>query len=75
MILGDSEDRLDRMALLLGIYEGSSLLLGDAERWLKAPNTGSPFDGKTPLTYILEDQRNHLRNVYHYLRGAVGGRA
>lgn len=73
VILGNSEVQLDRMALLLGICEESAQLVGDAGRWLKAPNSGSPFEGRTPLAYILEDPGDHLRSTYQYLRGAYGG--
>ena len=73
VILGESEVQLDRMALLVGVYEESARLVGDAGRWLKAPNAGSPFDGRTPLAYILENPEDHLRSTYRYLGGAYEG--
>ncbi len=60
VILGDPDVQLDRMALLLGIYEESARLVGDAGRWLKASNSGSPFEGRTPLAYILENPEDNL---------------
>lgn len=73
VILGDSDVQLDRMTLFIWVYEESGRLLGDAGLWLKAPNTGFLFNGRTPMAYILEKPGAHLRSTYQYLRGAYGG--
>lgn len=72
LILGGPEGRLDRIGLFVMVFEEAGDLLGEPGWWLKAPNTGAPFNGKAPLAYILEDPLPHMVGTLRYV-GITGG--
>jgi hypothetical protein len=73
VMLGSPESQLDRMGMLLAVFELAEDLIGDACAWLNAPNKGDLFGGKPPIAFILEDPRKNLHSILQYLRGAYGG--
>lgn len=68
---GSDPDKLDRMALFVGIYG----LAGQAfpgERgaggWLRRPNTAALFAGKPPLDLLLAGRFESLIRTYDHLQ-------
>lgn len=71
-----SYDQLERISLVLGILKGLRLIFAedeDAFRWLRQPNTGSPFGGMTPLERMLQGSIDDLYALRRYLDGWRGG--
>jgi hypothetical protein len=65
-----SRDQLERISLVLGIYQGLKLLFSDtagALRWLKSPNRDLPFAGGSPLDRLLCGGIDDLYVVRRYL--------
>ncbi len=65
-----SQDQLERISLVLGIYKALRLLLADeagAERWLTAANTDLPFGGGSPLDRMLRGSIDDLYVVRRYI--------
>ena len=65
-----SQDTLDRISYLLGIYKVLHILLPSstaADNWIKEPNTAPLFKGGNALTYMLSGEIKHLKNVKLYL--------
>jgi len=48
------EDRLRRIACLVGIFKALNILHGEdlADRWMQMPNRNRIFGGDTPLAYL-----------------------
>ena len=71
-----SRDQLERVSLVLGIAKGLRLLFASDEagrRWLRAPNTDTPFAGVSPLRRMLRGSIADLYTVRRYIdawRGA-----
>jgi hypothetical protein len=71
-----SYDQLERISLVLGIYQALKLLFADdagGVRWLKAANTDLPFAGGSPLDRMLRGGIDDLHAVRRYLDGWRGG--
>ena len=70
-------DQLQRISLLLGIYEGLQRFFRrapeEAERWLRRPRAEQPFDGRAPLDVMLEHGIRGLEEVRQYIDSAAGG--
>ncbi len=71
---GGDPDKLDRMALFVGIYA----LAGQAfpgerggEGWLRRPNEASPFAGAAPLDLLLGGRFEHLFRTHDHLQQLV----
>lgn len=61
--------RIERLSLLLGIYEALVILLTPADaadRWIKRPNTHPLFGGQTPLQRMLAGPTEDLAVVGRY---------
>jgi hypothetical protein len=65
-----SRDQLDRVSYLLGIYKGLHILFPNkdqANAWVKKPNDGSPFRGRSALDVMLAGSMSDLQQVRRYL--------
>lgn len=70
-----SDDELDRLAYLTGIYAALNILY-DADNtllWLRNPSEpDSIWRGQSPLDYMLSGKLVALADVYRYLNGLRG---
>lgn len=65
-----SQDTLERISYVLGIYKALHILLPNhqqANAWLKKPNNAPPFGGRSALTRMLGGQVVDLADVRRYL--------
>jgi hypothetical protein len=68
-------DTLDRVSYLLGIHKALRILFMDAAQadgWVKRPNDGPGFDGRSALDRMLGGRMEDLRYVRRYLDGWRG---
>jgi hypothetical protein len=72
-ILGDSNGQLERLGLFVWIFEEVGDALGEPGWWIKGPNRGAPFNGMSPLAFILEDPERNLLRTLQSFRKATGG--
>lgn len=71
---GNDPDKLDRMALFVGIYGlAGQAFPGErgAEGWLRRPNTAAPFAGESPLGLLLKGRFESLLRVQDHLQTLV----
>jgi hypothetical protein len=49
------QDTLTRISLVIGIYKALNLYFGKelADRWITLANRGTPFDGQTPIEFMI----------------------
>ncbi|MEX2582803.1 MAG: hypothetical protein WD766_05995 [Gemmatimonadota bacterium] len=59
-------DTLERMGYLMGIYYGMEQIRGGerSQDWLRSPNAGNPFFGRSPLEYMLDGRMTDLVETY-----------
>lgn len=65
-----SRDQLERISYLLGIYKGLRILFTDSTQamsWINRPNTLPPFNGMTPLTFMMEGSLVRLAEVRRFI--------
>lgn len=69
------EDQRVRASAIIGIYKALHVYFSDdlADRWIKLPNSGSPFDGRTPLSFMREGGIPALLYVRQFLDALRGG--
>lgn len=68
-------DTLDRVSYLLGIHKALRILFMDsaqADGWVKRPNDGPGFGGRSALDRMLDGRMDDLRYVRRYLDGWRG---
>ncbi|WP_442625413.1 MbcA/ParS/Xre antitoxin family protein [Parasphingopyxis sp.] len=70
-----SEDQRLRASALVGLYKGLHLYFGEelADKWVKMPNDGPLFGGRTPLAYMLEGGLPAILEVRDYVDALRGG--
>lgn len=71
-----SDDELDRLAYLSGIYASLNILYSPENSllWLANPSEpGSPWHGQSPLDCMLAGGLVALADVYRHLNGLRGG--
>ncbi|MEF7612268.1 MbcA/ParS/Xre antitoxin family protein [Aquincola sp. MAHUQ-54] len=71
-----SRDTLERLSNLLGIYKSLQILLPDtvaADRWIRQPNSATPFGGRSALERMLAGNMSDLGVVRQYLDAVRGG--
>ena len=71
-----SQDTLERLSYLFGIYSALQLLLprpDAADAWIKKPNTAPLFGGRSALERMLSGQIADLYIVRQYLDAQRGG--
>jgi len=70
-----SQDTLERLSYLLGIYKSLQILLPDthaADAWVRQPNAAAPFGGRSALERMLSGQVADLYVVRQYLDAQRG---
>ena len=70
-----SQDTLERLSYLLGIYKSLQILLPDtraADGWVRQPNNAAPFGGHSALERMLSGQVADLYVVRQYLDAQRG---
>ena len=68
------QDHIERISYLLSIFQSINILLPDearADAWIRAANTGSPFDGQSALHRMLRGDVGDLLVVRRFLDGHV----
>ncbi len=71
-----SQDTLERLSYIFGIYSALQLLLpraDAADAWIKKPNTAPLFGGRSALERMLSGQVADLYLVRQYLDAQRGG--
>lgn len=71
-----SQDTLERISYVLGIWKALGILLPDparADAWLRRPNTAPLFGGRPALERMLSGQVADLFVVRQYLDAQLGG--
>ena len=71
---GNDADKLDRMALFVGIYGlAGQAFPGErgAEGWLRRPNAAALFGGAAPLDLLLKGRFEGLLRTYDHLQALV----
>jgi|SRR3954454_11572125 uncharacterized protein (DUF2384 family) len=70
-----SQDQLMRASALIGLYKGLHLYFGDplADRWVKMPNGGPLFEGRTPADYMQEGGLPAILETREYIDAVRGG--
>lgn len=70
-----SPETLERGAILLDIFIALNAILPReaADRWIRAPNKGPLFDGRSALVTMIEGGLPALRNVRLHLRAEAAG--
>ena len=71
-----SKDTLERISYLLGIFKALQILLPSpeaADAWVKKPNDGYLFGGRSALDYMLNGHVSDLYDVRRYLDAERGG--
>src|SRR5262249_11691158 len=71
-----SKDTLERVSYILGIFKALNILLPKAEAadaWIRRPNTGPLFGGKSALDRMLSGKVSDLYVVRQYLDAQRGG--
>ena len=71
-----SEDELDRLVYITGIYYGLGILFSaeNVQKWLcnpAKPSDGAVHPGGTaaPLSHMLSGKMEHIIDVYRYVNG------
>jgi uncharacterized protein (DUF2384 family) len=70
-----SDDQLDRISCLLGIYKALHILFtrpGQADSWIRRPNSAVPFGGRPAADLLFGGRMLDLIRVRRYLDGARG---
>ena len=70
-----SSDTLERISYVMGIYKALRILLPTADAahaWVKKPNTGRGFGGKSALDRMLAGRVMDLADVRRYLDAERG---
>lgn len=71
-----SQDKLERISYILGIYKALQILLPDSEAaddWVHKPNDAPLFGGGTALQRMLSGNVSDLYQVRRYLDAQRGG--
>jgi uncharacterized protein (DUF2384 family) len=70
-----SDDQLDRISCLLGIYKALHILFTrpeQADSWIRRPNSAVPFGGRPAADLLFGGRMLDLIRVRRYLDGARG---
>ena len=63
-------ETLLRISYIMGIYKGLHTLFPEDDRaneWIKRPNTGAPFKGKSALQRMMQGRIDDLAEVRRYI--------
>jgi uncharacterized protein (DUF2384 family) len=70
-----SDDQLDRISYLLGVYKALQILFTrpeQADSWIRRPNSSVPFGGRPAADLLFSGRMLDLVRVRRYLDGARG---
>lgn len=70
-----SQDTLERISHVLGIFKAINVLLPRAESadsWIRRPNNAALFKGRSAVEYMLSGRFEDLLAVRHYLDAMRG---
>jgi uncharacterized protein (DUF2384 family) len=70
-----SDDQLDRVSYLIGIYKALHILFTrpeQADGWIRRPNAAAPFGGKPAAELLFSGRMDGLITVRRYLDGVRG---
>jgi hypothetical protein len=72
-----SVDQVQRTSLLLGIFEGLQRIFrrapAEGDRWIGRARSEAPFNGLSPLDYMVQGGIPALVNVRQFVDSATGG--
>jgi len=70
-----SQDMLTRISILVGLFKGLRLLFSEplADSWMRLPNKGPLFDGRTPLEAAIEGGIPKLLDIRRHVDALRGG--
>ena len=70
-----SQDTLTRISVLVGIFKGLRLLFSEplADDWIRLPNRGALFGGRSPLTVAIERGIPGLLEIRWHVDALRGG--
>jgi uncharacterized protein (DUF2384 family) len=63
-------DTLSRISYIMGIYKGLHTLFPEYDRanqWIKRPNGGTPFKGKSALDRMMQGKIDDLADIRRYV--------
>jgi hypothetical protein len=60
-----SEEQMLRISCLIGTYKALHICFGEelSDEWVRLPNTGAMFAGRSPIAYMAEGGFDALRQV------------
>ena len=70
-----SDDQLDRISYLLGIYKSLHIVFTrpeQADTWIRRPNDAPPFGGKPAASVLFSGRMEDVIRVRRYLDGERG---
>jgi hypothetical protein len=69
------EEHFKRISFLVGIFKALNIIFLEpiADRWMRLPNTSSPFVGSPPLDYLIRDGLPAFAAVRRLLEARVAG--
>lgn len=70
-----SDDQLDRVSYLIGIYKALHIVFTrpeQADGWIRRPNSAAPFGGKPAAELLFSGRMDGLIAVRRYLDGVRG---
>ncbi len=69
------QDKVTRASLILGIYKALRLIFNGplVTRWPDLPNSGAPFDGLSPVDYMIRGGIPAMAEVRQHLDALRGG--
>ncbi len=70
-----SQDMLTRISVLVGIFKGLRLLFSEplADDWIRLPNRGALFGGRSPLAVAIERGIPGLLEIRNHVDALRGG--
>ncbi len=70
-----SQDMLTRISVLVGLFKGLRLLFSEtlADEWIRLPNQGALFGGRTPLDLAIERGIPGLLEIRAHVDALRGG--
>lgn len=70
-----TQDQLTRVSALTGVFKGLNLLFADAmaDRWVRLPNTGPLFAGRTPVAAMIDGGIPLMLEVRRHVDALRGG--
>lgn len=70
-----TQDSMTRVSALVGVYKGLHLLFSDplADEWVRLENRDQPFEGVTPLDFMIAGGVPTMLQTRNYIDALRGG--